>query len=72
MKVKVDWDLCEANAVCMDIAPELFKVDEEDNFHHLLKGSADEISGEIPAEQEAKAQEAVRLCPRQALAVVKE
>lgn len=70
MKVKVDWDLCEANAVCMDIAPELFKVDEEDNFHHLLKGAADEISGEIPAEHEAKAQEAVRLCPRQALAIV--
>ena len=31
MKVVADYDLCEANAVCMEQAPEVFKVDEEDN-----------------------------------------
>ena len=72
MKIKVDWDLCEANAVCMDTAPELYQVDDEDNFHHVLKGAQDDTSGEVPAALEAKAHEAVRLCPRQALSVVDE
>jgi ferredoxin len=70
MKVKVDWDLCEANAVCMDVAPELFKVDDNDAFHHLVKGASDDVSGEVPKHLEGKAREAVRLCPRQALSVV--
>ena len=70
MKVKVDWDLCEANAVCMDVAPELYKVDNNDAFHHVLKGASDEISGEVPKHLEAKAREAVRLCPRQALTII--
>ncbi|MBW2241199.1 MAG: ferredoxin [Deltaproteobacteria bacterium] len=70
MKVKVDWDLCEANAVCMDVAPALFKVDDDDNFHHLVKGAEEDTSGELPADQVDKAKEAVRLCPRQALAII--
>jgi len=70
MKVKVDWDLCEANAVCMDVAPALYKVDDNDEFHHLVKGASDDVSGDVPADQEAKAREAVRLCPRQALSTV--
>lgn len=70
MKVKVDWDLCEANAVCMDVAPALFKVDDEDNFHHLLKGGEEDTSGDLPADQVDKAKEAVRLCPRQALSII--
>ena len=72
MKVKVDWDLCEANAVCMDVAPELYKVDDDDNFHHLVPGTEDDTSGTVPTEHEGKAREAVRLCPRQALAIVDE
>ncbi|MCP5058119.1 MAG: ferredoxin [bacterium] len=70
MKVKVDWDLCEANAVCMDVAPALFKVDDEDNFHHLAKGAEEDTSGDLPADQVDKAKEAVRLCPRQALSII--
>ncbi len=31
MKIGVDYDLCEANAVCMDICPQVFDVkDGED------------------------------------------
>ncbi len=70
MKVKVDWDLCEANAVCMDVAPALFKVDDDDNFHHLVKGDEEDVSGDVPADQVDKAKEAVRLCPRQALSII--
>ncbi len=72
MKVKVDWDLCEANAVCMDVAPKLFKVDDDDNFHHLVAGASEDVSGDIPADQVEKAKEAVRLCPRQALSIVED
>ncbi|MCP3985314.1 MAG: ferredoxin [bacterium] len=70
MKVKVDWDLCEANAVCMDVAPALYTVDDEDNFHHLVQGEQDDISGDVPGDQVDRAKEAVRLCPRQALAII--
>jgi ferredoxin len=72
MKVKVDFDLCEANAVCMDVAPEVFKVDDDDNLHILVKGSGDDVSGEIPAALRDKVKEAVRLCPRQALSIPKD
>lgn len=72
MKVKVDFDLCEANAVCMDVAPELFKVDDDDNIHLLVKGASDEVSGDVPANLQDKLKEAVRLCPRQALSIVDE
>jgi ferredoxin len=70
MRVKVDYDLCEANAVCMDVAPELFKVDDDDSFHHVSGGAKDDVSGVIPKNLEAKAREAVRLCPRQALSII--
>ncbi len=70
MKVKVDWDLCEANAVCMDVAPKLYQVDDDDNFHHLVKGDSDEVSGDVPADEQDRAREAVRLCPRQALTII--
>lgn len=71
MKVKVDFDLCEANAVCMDVAPEVFKVDDDDNLHLLVQGASDDVSGELPPDLQDKVKEAVRLCPRQALAIVK-
>ena len=29
MKVVVDWDLCEANAVCMKVCPEVFELQPE-------------------------------------------
>ncbi len=61
MKIKVDYDLCEANAICMQQAPEVFKVDEEDNLHIL-----DESPG---PELQEKVENAVRLCPRQALSL---
>ena len=32
MKIAVDYDLCEANAVCMRKAPEVFRVDDDDNL----------------------------------------
>ncbi len=59
MKVVVDYDLCEANAVCMGHCPEVFKVDDEDNLHILIDSPSEELREKVEA--------AVRLCPRQAI-----
>jgi ferredoxin len=60
-KVVVDYELCEANAKCMRIAPEVFKVDENDELHILVD--------RVPDELHEKVEEAVRRCPRQALSL---
>ncbi len=35
MKIHIDYDACEANAVCEGIAPEVFLVDDDDNLHAI-------------------------------------
>lgn len=60
MKIEVDWELCEANAVCVGLAPDVFEVDDHDKLHLLVV----EPNGEA---QLAKVREAVRRCPRNAL-----
>ena len=30
MKVKVDFDLCESNALCEALAPDVFELDDDD------------------------------------------
>ena len=41
MRVVVDFDLCESNAVCMGIAPEVFEV-RDDDFLYVLQEEPDE------------------------------
>ena len=59
MKVVVDFDLCESNAVCMNIAPEVFEV-RDDDFLYIL----DENPGQ---ELHDKVREAAERCPKQAI-----
>lgn len=61
MKVRVDFDLCEANAVCVGQAPDVFHVDDEDHLHVKM--------AEIPERLRADVEAAVRMCPRQALSL---
>ncbi len=61
MKVVVDFDRCESNAVCMGIAPEVFEV-RDDDFLYILQDEPGE-------ELRAKVEEAVRLCPKQAISI---
>ena len=62
MRVVVDYDLCESNAICMGIAPEVFEV-RDDDFLYLLT--------ETPAEElRPKIEEAVQRCPKQAISIV--
>jgi ferredoxin len=61
MRVVVDYDLCESNAICMSVAPEVFEVDDDDNLNLLEE--------EPPEELRPKVEEAVRRCPKQALSI---
>jgi ferredoxin len=65
MRVEVNWDACESNALCMAAAPEVFEV-RDDDFLYLL------IEGEIPEALRSKVEEAVRVCPKQALTLVED
>jgi ferredoxin len=59
MKVVVDFDLCESNALCMAAAPEVFEV-RDDDFLYVLQ--------EHPPESlRSKVEVAVRNCPKQAI-----
>lgn len=59
MKVVVDFDLCESNAVCMGIVPEVFDV-REDDLLYVLDEHPD------PALHD-RVREAVSRCPKQAI-----
>jgi ferredoxin len=59
MRVVVDFDLCESNAVCMAVAPEVFEV-RDDDFLYVLDETPDESL-------RPKMEEAVRRCPKQAI-----
>jgi len=61
MRVVVDYDLCESNALCMAAAPEVFEV-RDDDFLYVLQD-------EPPEEQRATVEEAVRRCPKQAITI---
>jgi len=61
VRVVVDYDLCESNAICMQVAPEVFEV-RDDDFLYVLN----ETPGE---EMRAKVEEAVQRCPKQAISI---
>ena len=63
MRVVVDFERCQSNAVCMDVAPEVFEV-RDDNFLYVLVK-------EPPDELRPRVEEAVRRCPTQAISLQK-
>lgn len=62
MKVKADYDLCEANAMCEALAPDVFEVDDDDN----LVMHPDQIT----PDNETHVRQAVAACPVAALTIV--
>jgi ferredoxin len=62
MRVIVDYDLCESNALCMAAAPEVFEV-RDDDFLYVLQD-------EPPEELRDKVQAAARSCPKTAITVI--
>ena len=61
MKVKADFDLCEANALCVGIAPDVFELDDDD-FLTIL-------TDEVTPENESRIRQAVASCPKAALSI---
>ncbi|HXA61109.1 MAG TPA: ferredoxin [Streptosporangiaceae bacterium] len=61
MEVKVDHLVCEANGVCVGLAPDVFELDDDDNLEILQPHPA--------ADQIDKVRHAVRSCPKAALAL---
>lgn len=59
MKLIVDYDLCEANGMCVAAAPEVFELDDSDQLH-VRTDNVDET-------HRAQLLQAVRMCPRGAL-----
>jgi ferredoxin len=64
MKVKVDFDLCESNALCEAIAPDIFELDDDD-FLQIL-------DDEVTDENRDRVERAVASCPRAAISIVED
>ena len=61
MRVVVDFDLCESNALCMAAAPEVFEV-RDDDFLYILQD-------EPPEDLRKQVQDAANACPTQAITI---
>ncbi|BBF99454.1 ferredoxin [Pseudonocardia autotrophica] len=61
MKVIVDFDRCESNAVCMGVAPEVFEVRDDDYLYILDENPAEALR--------PKVEEAARSCPKAAITI---
>ncbi|HWF16301.1 MAG TPA: ferredoxin [Acidimicrobiales bacterium] len=61
MRVVVDFEQCESNALCMGILPEVFEVREDDLLYVL--------NDNPPEELRDKLMEAVRACPKNAISI---
>ncbi len=64
MRVVVNMDQCESNALCMGVAPDIFLVDDDDNLT-VLNETPDESARE-------RVVEAIRVCPKQAISIVED
>lgn len=62
MRITVDWDLCESNAACAAIAPQVFEVGDDDMLTVLVETPD-------PADRPL-IEQAVSSCPKQALRIV--
>ena len=64
MKIKVDFDLCESNALCEALAPEHFQVDDDD-FLQIL-------DDQVTDEHRDAVMQAVAACPKSAISLVED
>jgi ferredoxin len=62
MRIEVDFELCESNAVCVGMAPDVFGLDDDDGLVINID--------EIPPNQLAELKEVAGSCPRAAIAIV--
>lgn len=65
MRVTIDPDLCEGNAVCEALAPMLFELDDADQARLLEAGQ----DGDVADEHRDLVERAAQSCPRLAISV---
>jgi ferredoxin len=61
MRVVVDFELCESNALCMGIVPEVFEVRDDDLLYVLDEHPPEGLRERI--------MQAVRTCPKNAISI---
>ena len=61
MKIVVDRTRCEGNAVCEQLAPEVFHVDDDDNLVVLMESPPDSLRVSVDAARNACPKNALRL-----------
>ncbi|MBF4162142.1 ferredoxin [Nocardioides acrostichi] len=61
MKIKVDFDLCESNALCEAMAPEVFELDDDDYLVVKAEHTTSETLEDV--------KRAVAACPRAAISL---
>jgi ferredoxin len=59
MEIRVDRDLCEANGVCVGLAPDIFELDDDEQLVILQP--------DPPADRVERVSLAVARCPKNAL-----
>jgi ferredoxin len=64
MRVVVDRALCESNAMCVKLVPEVFLVDDDDRLQIKQE--------EPPPALRERVEHAVRRCPKLALSIVED
>ena len=64
MRVVVNRDLCEGNALCVKEAPEVFALADDDQARDLIEHPDESLR--------AKVDRAVRRCPRNALTLLED
>jgi ferredoxin len=60
MEISVDRDLCEANAVCVGLVPDVFELDDDEQL----------IIRPVPEDRVERVRLAVSRCPKNALQIV--
>ena len=60
-RIVVDYDLCESNAICMQVAPAIFEVRDDDFLYVLNENPPEDLRGKL--------EEAVQRCPKQAISI---
>jgi ferredoxin len=64
MRIVVDFNQCESNALCVASAPEVFQLDDNDELQILMENPSEELR--------EKVEQAVRTCPKQAISIVED
>jgi ferredoxin len=61
MKVVVDFDICQSNAVCMEIAPKVFEVRDDGYLYVLIEEPNESMRADV--------EEAAERCPTGAITI---